>query len=122
MRLEQMSSDQELDNTLREWKIEATLPPRFRDRVWQRVDRERDRVAGTMASPQAEGFWGTWSRWIGQGLARPSLAVSYVTLLLLAGLVAGYWQARSTEARALESLSSRYVQMLDPYRIPVQPK
>ena len=51
-------------------------------------------------------------------LARPSLAVSYVTLLLLAGLLAGYWQVRIARAHLDETLSSRYVQMVAPFQNP----
>jgi hypothetical protein len=46
------------------------------------------------------------------------LAASYVTVLLLTGLAAGYWQARVDNARTSEQLGARYVQMMDPYRAP----
>ena len=39
-------------------------------------------------------------------------------MLLLAGLAAGYWQARATNAHAEDTLSARYVQMVDPYQTP----
>jgi hypothetical protein len=49
-------------------------------------------------------------------VARPSVAASYLVVLLLAGVLAGYWQARAANARAEEMLSARYVQVVDPYQ------
>jgi hypothetical protein len=49
-------------------------------------------------------------------LARPSMAVGYVALLLFTGLLAGYWQARAEQSHTLEDLGARYVQMMDPYQ------
>jgi hypothetical protein len=108
MRLENTAPDEKLDDLLREWKIEESLPPRFDEGVWQRVARQEDRRTTTMLD--------RLSGWVGLLLARPSVAVSYVALLLMVGLAAGYWQARSTEARTDERLGARYVQMLDPYQ------
>ena len=56
-----------------------------------------------------------------KGLSRPALAASYVAVLLMAGVVAGYWQARTTNAQVDDHLSSRYVQMVDPYQNPNHP-
>jgi len=100
--------DRALDGALRAWEIQDPLPPRFRAQVWQRIAREEARAP---ARP-----WSQLANWIGQALARPSLALSYVTLLLLMGLLVGYWQARTDNTRTLETLSSRYVQMVDPYQ------
>jgi len=99
-----------LSKLLREWKVESPLPPRFEDHVWQRLAREELQALA--------GFWPQLAHWIGSALARPSLAAGYVALLLAAGLLAGYCQARSEKAHALETLSSRYVQMVDPYQAP----
>jgi hypothetical protein len=102
------AEDRMLDSTLLSWQIQAPLPRRFREQVWQRITREEAR--GPLAA------WQQVAGWISQALARPSLAVGYVTLLLFLGLVAGYWQARAENERSLEDLSSRYVQMIDPYQ------
>jgi len=96
-----------LHRALREWEIHDRLPPRFQERVWQRIAREE---AQTLINP-----WSLFSNWLGQLLARPSMAVSYLVLLLFSGLLAGYWQARVEQTHTLEQLGSRYVQMLDPY-------
>src|SRR5439155_19704265 len=95
-----MDPERSLQRALREWQINKPLPPRFREQVWQRI--ERAEAQGPAA------LWRQFVVWLGQALARPSLAVSYVTLLLLAGLLAGYLQARGEKTRTMESLSSRY--------------
>ena len=99
-----------LREVLREWRVDASLPPRFQERVWRRIE-------GREAQP-ASSLWAQWFNPIAAALARPRLAVSYVTVLLAAGLLAGYWQAQVTKVRAAETLSARYVQMLDPYQMP----
>ena len=103
-------SDALLHQTLSEWRVRETLPPRFGERVWQRIEREE---AG---GPQT--LWGQLMSRIGAAMLRPSLAVGYVTVLLLAGLVAGYWQARADNARVSSELGARYVQMMTPYQTP----
>jgi anti-sigma factor RsiW len=103
-----MQSDEALRQALHQWKVDASLPPRFREEVWRRIERRE---------AQAPAWTALFSR-LNTALARPSLAVSYVTVLLLAGLLAGYWQVRVTKARLDEALSSRYVQMVDPFQSP----
>jgi hypothetical protein len=102
------AADPLLEKVLREWEVKDPLPPRFGDQVWQRIAREE-------AQGPAEPWWGLID-WVGRALARPSLAVSYIAVLLVAGVLAGYWQARSASERAAEELGARYVQMMAPYR------
>ncbi len=103
-------SDLQLQEVLHEWKVTETLPPRFRERVWQRIAREETHAPA--------GWWAQFTAAIANALLRPSLAVSYMVLLLGAGLVAGYWQARVENAQMTRELGVRYVQMLDPYHQP----
>ena len=98
-----------LREVLSAWQVKASPPPRFAERVWQRIERRE-------AQP-AVGAWAQWLRQLAAALARPRLAVSYVATLLAVGLLAGFWQAHLTKARAAENLSARYVQMLDPYQM-----
>ncbi len=105
-----IDNDQALHRALREWELKDSLPPRFRERVWQRIARAD--------APAPEAPWTHVAHWLGRALARPALALSYVTVLLVAGLLAGYWQAQAERARTLESLSARYVQVVDPYQAP----
>ena len=102
--------ESQLCEVLRHWRVDAALPPRFQERVWQRIERRETQPAA--------GLWVPLLREIAAALARPRLAVSYVTVLLAAGLLAGRWQARATNERVAQDLSARYVQMLDPYQTP----
>jgi len=99
-------SEQALSKALHEWRVAAPLPPRFQEQVWQRIERLETR----------DSAWLAFLRRFGSAFARPSLAFSYVALLLFVGLAAGYWQAQTTNARADQMLSSRYVQLMDPYQ------
>jgi hypothetical protein len=105
-----MQSDEPLREVLHQWKVDAKLPSRFQEQVWRRIER---------SEPQAQvPAWMLLFHRLTAALARPSLAVSYVTILLLAGLLAGYWQVRITRAHNDEILSSRYVQMVAPFQNP----
>ena len=103
-------NDAALSKMLRQWEVKDPLPSRFREQVWQRIARHEAQAP--------EALWTLVAAWIGRFMARPSLAVSYVTLLLLAGVVAGYWHARADAARMSQELGTRYVQILDPYQGP----
>jgi hypothetical protein len=105
-----MQSDETLRQVLHQWKVDAPLPPRFQEQVWRRIERSD--------APVRVPAWSLlWDR-LTTALARPSLAASYVTLLLLAGLLAGYWQARITQAQVDESMGARYVQLVSPFQPP----
>ena len=100
--------DHQLQSALQEWRLKDPLPSHFREQVWRRIER---------AEAQApKELWSRLASWVGQTLARPRMGAGYVTVLLVAGLLAGYWQARVEKTRTIESLSSRYVQMIDPYQ------
>jgi hypothetical protein len=101
-----MQSDEDLRQVLHQWKVDAPLPPRFQEQVWRRIERSEPQV-------QVPAWMLLWQR-LSAALAQPSLAVSYVTLLLLTGLLAGYWQVRLTRAQADEDMGARYVQLVDP--------
>jgi len=92
---------------LQEWKVKSPLTPRFSEQVWRRI--ERNDVTPAVKP------WAVLQTWIAQTFARPSMAVSYVTVLLLAGLLAGYWQGRVGTERTAQTLGSRYVQMVSSY-------
>ena len=93
---------------LHQWKTEAPLPPRFAEGVWQRIERNE--------RPAAEDVWAVLRGWLSGMFLRPSLAVSYVAMLLLVGLAAGYWQGRAGSQRVEERLSMQYVHAVDPYQ------
>jgi hypothetical protein len=98
--------DENLRQVLHQWKVDAPLPPRFQEQVWRRIERSETQV-------QAPAWVRLWQQ-LSAALARPSLAVSYVTVLLLTGLLAGYWQVHVTRTQADENMGARYVQLVDP--------
>lgn len=96
-----------LHGVLQQWKVTDSLPPRFADRVWQRIEREE--------SAKPAGAWAFFLSLM-EELRRPAMASTYVALLLLLGVGAGYWHARMDNERASQELGARYVHLMDPYQ------
>lgn len=93
---------------MRVWRVDSSIPPRFQEQVWQRI--ERAEVAKEVFS---------WSAMVNEflrALTRPALATAYVSALLVAGLLAGHWHARADTTKWDKALASRYVQAVDPYQ------
>jgi hypothetical protein len=103
-------NDGSLRGVLREWTVDAPLPPRFQEQVWQRIARKE-----VSAEP---GFWQVLVRGLEAGFRRPALAFSYVAVLLMVGLTTGYWQALDRTAHARAEWRAQYVQSVDPYQNP----
>ena len=100
--------DRVLHQTLRDWKVDASLPPRFDEGVWKKIQRAESGVTVNL--------WAVLRVRLAEALARPSLAVSYVVVLMLVGSAAGYWQGRLHSQRADERYSAQYVADVDPYQ------
>ncbi len=98
--------DEGLSKVLGEWRVSASLAPRFQEQVWNRIECTETR----------ESLLQLILRRVSAAMARPSLAVSYIAILLFLGLAAGYWQAQAANAHAEQMLSSRYVQLMNPYQ------
>lgn len=103
-------NDEPLSKLLREWRPEISLPPRFQEQVWRRIERAEANAKLT--------FWQVFTRQVEAAFRRPALAVSYVTVLLFVGLTAGYWQAQDKSAQAQAQWRTAYVQSVDPYQAP----
>ena len=99
--------DGPLHRVLQQWRVTDSLPPRFQERVWQRIKHDERHKS----SPS----WVLLHR-ILDDLKRPVLATSYIAFLVLVGVSAGYWHARVDSERASHELGARYVQMMDPYQ------
>lgn len=99
--------DESLSKALQGWQVNAALPPRFEDGVWQRIER-CERAA---AAP----WGGLLFAWLKQQLSRPALAAAYVALLVLIGLTAGYVRGTEQARQARMEARTQYVRMLDPY-------
>lgn len=103
-------NDQPLNDVLAQWKVETSLPPRFQELVWRRIDEAEAR--------RPERSLTTLLHWIDSAFRRPTLALSYVTVLLFVGLGAGYLQAQNKTAQAESKWQALYVQSVDPYQAP----
>ncbi len=100
-------NDESLRQVLHEWTVDASLPPRFQDGVWQRIARAEARPA---PSP-----WSSLARLVEVVLPRPRFALSYVALLLALGVAGGSLAAQIRTRRMQTDLGQRYVQSIDPY-------
>ena len=107
---DEKQKDEALSNLLHTWKPEAQLPPRFQEAVWNRI--------ACAETPSTQTLWQAISARIEAALRRPALAVSYVAVLLFAGLGAGYWHAEGRTTQAQSEWRTRYVQTVDPYQMP----
>ena len=108
-------NDSSLRALLQEWKPEASLPPRFQEQVWQRIERAE-------AAPEPLiSLAAVFANWLTNLLTRPALATAYVAVLLVIGASAGWSQARQETARVTGELSARYAQEVDPYQTTPQP-
>ena len=104
---EHPESDPGLSRLLRQWQPEAELPPRFQDRVWQRIADEEARPTASL--------WEVLRQWLDARLRRPGVALAYVTVLMGLGLTTGYLHARADAAQAQNAAMIRYVQTVGPF-------
>ncbi len=101
-------NDPPLSRVLGQWKVDATLPPRFQENVWRRIAQQE-----TKAGPRQ-----SFISWIEAAFKRPALVTSYVTVLLFIGLTAGYLQAHDKMLDEQSRERTLYVQSVDPYQVP----
>ncbi len=97
-----------LSETLGRWVVDAPLPPRFQEHVWNRIARAE-------TGPQIS-FWQAVAKLIGDAFARPRVAYGYAAVLLALGIAAGSFSAQLTTNRLETNLGQRYVQSIDPYQ------
>ncbi len=102
--------DEVLSKLLRTWTSEAPVPPRFQESVWKRIERANSGVKVPL--------WRVLVAQMEAAFRRPAFAVVYVSILLIAGIGAGYWHAEDSAAQAKSELRARYVQSIDPYQMP----
>ena len=103
----QPDRDAHLRAVLREWKVDAPLPPRFQEQVWQRI--------AAAEAPSRSAFWPSVIGLLEGVLPRPKVAFSYVAALAVLGVAAGSVTAQLESAHLIANLSARYVQSVDPY-------
>ncbi len=101
-------NDEDLRAVLREWVVDTSLPSRFQDRVWQRIEQAETR-------PESR-FWAQLASLVETTLPHPKIAFSYFASLLVLGILAGSMTAQVKSNRLNSDLSTRYVQSVDPYQ------
>ena len=101
-----------LRKVLREWRVTEPLPPRFQEGVWRRI--QQADAGATAAATTTD--WTMFKAWLAMAMPRPALAVAYLSVLLIAGIAGGYWQARQRTAHVDTELGTRYIQSVDPYQ------
>ena len=99
--------DQAVDSALKEWVVDAPLPPRFQEQVWQRIAR----------AEVSTSIWRRLPRLIGTHLPRPGFAYSYVAILVLVGVVSGALAAQHATHRLNAALGAQYMQSVDPFKM-----
>ena len=109
---EPIGPDETLNKVLHEWKADASLPPRFQESVWRKIEN------ATAARANTPSVGSVFAHWIGTLLPRPAMATAYLAVLLVIGATAGWTQAHQTNTRVKDELGQRYVQVLDPYQAP----
>lgn len=100
--------EEALSRSLKSWRVNDPLPPQFQKAVWRRINASQPEVSSSV--------WELIAKQFRILFVRPAIAASYVTLLLVLGLSAGWMQARQENVRVHQQLSDRYVRVLDPYQ------
>lgn len=95
-----------LSSLLQSWQVETSLPPRFAEDVWRRIER-RQQPGGNPLT--------TVGSWLTRLFREPRFALAYLALLVLVGSGAGLLQGRATSRQLASGLQGQYVRSIDPY-------
>ena len=93
------SDDQELSAALSRWKVDSPLPPNLRENVWRRIAE----IEASRWKPLNQ-----WKAWLQMAFGRRPFILSYVSVLVMLGLLAGLWHGRSLERQVQTLLAERY--------------
>jgi hypothetical protein len=108
MKIDPENSQDAHGSYLQEWRVNAPLPPRFQEQVWRRIEHEEPEMSASA--------WTILQRLFENAFAHRRIALAYLTLALLVGSVAGYWQGREQASGQESNLSRQYIQSVDPYQ------
>ena len=96
------SDEERLSGLLREVRATPSLPPRFQENVWRRIEGAERREVSVA---------GTWLEWVTSWILRPQLALVTAGVLVLAGIGFGW---SSGEQLARQDAQARYVAAVAP--------
>jgi hypothetical protein len=98
-----------LGELLKSWKVEASLPPQFRDRVWRRIARAEEKSAWPISA-----WLPRLAEVAASLLRRPLGATAYVSTLLVVGSMAGVWRSDHYANRTEAAWRMAYLQAVTP--------
>src|SRR5690242_11107042 len=101
----QPDQDHELRKILSEWRLDSSLPPRFSELVWLRIENREKSVTS----------WHSARSWFERTFARPAVALAYCVLLVGAGVALGSWRGQEQSTQAQAQLEARYLRSISPY-------
>lgn len=110
----QSENPEPLRQVMREWRVTESLPPRFQEGVWRKIQQAESSAAPATTTT----LWSVFQACLASVVPRPAVAVAYVAVLFAVGTASGYWQARSRTSRSHDEWATRYVQAVDPYQKP----
>jgi hypothetical protein len=96
------SDEERLSGLLRESRSTPSLPPRFRENVWRRIEG---------ADKRSDSVDRTWFDVIAAWVLRPRLALAFAAVLVLGGVGMGW---SSGEQLARQDAQARYVAAVAP--------
>jgi hypothetical protein len=105
--MNETNDDLRLRKLLRESRSNEPLPPRFQDRVWQRIE------SAEKAASARPAF--SFAGWLTALFARPAVATAWVALLLVIGVGTGYVLGGHDATRWDAQLSTHYAASINPY-------
>lgn len=107
MNAELNQNDEPLHHLLQSWRIDESLPPRFREGVWTRISMQE--TIGP-ASRMLDSIWRCLA-----SLNRPALATAYFAVLVAAGAGFGYWKSERYVQQTEVSWQAAYLRSVNPY-------
>src|SRR5437867_8628067 len=110
MNMEDSKQDESLKQALKTWQVPQPLPPRFQEKVWNRIT--------ALERAPARSLWQSFDAWLASVLFRPAFAPAYLAVVLFAGLGGGLWFGREKSSQWDKELAAKYVQSVDPYQSP----
>lgn len=97
--------NEDIDNQLRAWKVEAEAPVRFQAGVWSRIAAREEARQLSFSHRLAEWF---------AMLARPRYAMAFASLIVLLSITVANVESRQTNSTIWKNLQTRYVTSIDP--------
>ena len=100
-----MNTDQDLQQMLSAWRVEAEVPPRFQANVWAQIA-ARESSRRSLGKQLAD--------WFATEFCKPRFAAAAVAFSLAASVGAAYLRAQDSNAVRGRQLEARYMETINP--------